>query len=99
MRIVWEFMVCDDAIEEFLAAYGPQGSWVQLFRQGEGFLGTTLLQSDQAPNKYLTIDRWVDVESYKRFRESFAAEYAELDARLHALTSSETRIGAFEELG
>jgi heme-degrading monooxygenase HmoA len=98
MQIVWEFIVREDSVEEFQAAYGPQGSWVKLFERAEGFLGTVLLRSDQTQNKFLTIDRWKDVASYKNFRQVFAAEYVELDARLDKLTISETRIGAFEEL-
>ncbi|WP_263376832.1 antibiotic biosynthesis monooxygenase family protein [Granulicella aggregans] len=98
MQIVWEFIVREESVEEFQAAYGPQGSWVKLFERAEGFLGTVLLRSDQAQNKFLTIDRWKDVASYKNFRQIFAAEYAELDAQLDKLTISETRIGAFEEL-
>ena len=99
MQIVWEFIVREESVEEFQAAYGPQGSWVELFKKGDGFLGTVLLRSDQAQNKFLTIDRWEDVASYKNFRQRFATEYAELDAQLDELTVSETRIGAFEELG
>ena len=98
MQIVWEFIVREESVEAFQAAYGPQGSWVELFKRAEGYLGTVLLLSDQAANKFLTIDRWKDVSSYKDFRQRFAAEYAELDARLDGLTISETRIGAFEEL-
>jgi heme-degrading monooxygenase HmoA len=98
MQIVWEFIVREESVEEFQAAYGPQGSWVELFKRGEGFIGTVLLRSDMSSNKFLTIDRWKDVASYKDFRQQFAAEYAELDARLDGLTISETRIGAFEEL-
>jgi heme-degrading monooxygenase HmoA len=99
MQIVWEFIVREESVEEFQAAYGPQGSWVKLFERAEGYLGTVLLRSDQASNKFLTIDQWEDDASYKRFRQQFAAEYAELDARLAGLTLSETRIGAFEQLG
>jgi hypothetical protein len=99
MQIVWEFIVREESVEEFQAAYGPKGSWVKLFEQAEGYLGTVLLLSDQASNKFLTIDRWRDVMSYKDFRQKYANEYAELDAQLDGLTISETRIGAFEELG
>lgn len=98
MQIVWEFTVREESVEAFLAAYGSEGTWANLFKQHEGFLGTTVLRSDQAGNKFLTIDRWQDVASYKSFREKFAAEYAILDARLEGLAVSETRIGAFEEL-
>lgn len=99
MQIVWEFIVREESVEEFQAAYGPQGNWVNLFERAEGYLGTVLLRSDQASNKFLTIDRWQDEASYRHFRQEFAAEYAELDARLEGLTVSETRIGAFEQLG
>jgi heme-degrading monooxygenase HmoA len=99
MQIVWEFIVREESVEEFQAAYGPQGSWAELFKRGDGFLGTVLLRSDQAQNKFLTIDRWQDEASYESFRQEFATEYAELDARLEGLTVSETRIGAFEQLG
>jgi heme-degrading monooxygenase HmoA len=97
MQIVWEFIVREESVEEFLAAYGPEGSWAKLFEQADDFQGTTLLRSDQAPNRFLTIDRWRDAASYQNFREKFAAEYAALDGRFEALTLSETRIGSFEQ--
>jgi heme-degrading monooxygenase HmoA len=99
MQIVWEFQVREDLVEEFQAAYGPEGSWVELFERAEGYLGSVLLRSDEAPHKFLTIDRWQDVASYESFRRKFAAEYESLDAACEVMTTSETRIGAFEDPG
>lgn len=93
---VWEFRVRSERRPEFERLYGPQGSWVGLFRQAAGFVGTELLHDRSDPLRYLTIDRWTSPEAYRAFRDEFARPYAALDEACADLTTHETALGEYE---
>jgi heme-degrading monooxygenase HmoA len=95
--IVWEFEVAADKASEFRSIYSPAGAWTQLFRQAPGFRGTELLESDQNPSRFLTIDRWALASDFAEFRRNFGEPYAALDARCEGLTLSERKLGTYVE--
>ncbi len=101
--IIWEFDVSSANTAAFEAAYGESGPWVQLFRQDESYLGTTLLQTENATsslsNVYVTVDCWRSLEAYKAFRTAHAADYAQIDRTCEQLTLSERCIGTFLTAG
>jgi heme-degrading monooxygenase HmoA len=90
--IVWTYDVPPNAIDDFIAAYGPDGAWAQLFAKGAGFLETELYRDSE---RFLTIDRWQSEDAFTAFQASFAAHYQALDAKLAHLTLNQKRIGAF----
>jgi quinol monooxygenase YgiN len=92
---LWEFIVEPEHVDEFERQYGPQGSWVQLFRQASGYIETLLLRDSTSPHRF--IDRWDNDEAYRRFRWQFSQQYAALDRRCEELTVRETLIGEFSE--
>ena len=59
------------------------------------YLGTELLRDAYISGSYLTIDRWASEEAYRNFRKENDAAYEALDRTCDALTSRETRIGAY----
>lgn len=93
--VMWEFEPRPDAVAEFVRAYGPDGEWVPLFRRSPDYLGTELLRDAEAPNRYVTIDRWTSRETYERFRAERAVEYRAIDERCDKLTDHEAFVGAF----
>jgi len=93
----WEYRVRPGAEREFARHYGPDGTWVRLFRLGAGYLGTELLRDRRAPDRYLTVDRWASEAAFREFRERFAAEFDDLDQRCAALTIRETALGEFAD--
>lgn len=95
VHMVWEFLVASGREEEFERHYGPEGTWVQLFRQDLAFIATELLRDRETPGRYLTIDRW-DMEAYNSFRDRYAAEYERIDVQMETLTLSEEKLGVFE---
>ena len=97
-EIVWEFEVAAGQAAEFEKHYGPKGTWVELFRRDRAFRGTSLLRDREKPARYLTIDRWEDLESYESFRVQYAKEYEQIDLQMERLTSAEKRLGVFESL-
>lgn len=95
---LWEFLVNPEDEARFLEHYGPEGTWVRLFKQAEGFIETRLLKDKDRPGRYLTMDRWTDMSTYEAFRERFAEAYAALDRQCEGVTQSETSLGAFHDL-
>ena len=93
---VWEFRVHSERRHEFERHYGPQGSWVDLFRQAAGYLGTELLHDRSDPLRYLTIDRWKDADAYRAFRAGFARQYERLDAACEGLAAQEAALGEYD---
>ncbi len=92
---VWEYEVPEARRADFEAAYGPEGDWVRLFRQGPGFRETMLLRSVSSPEIYLTLDRWTSRAAYEEFRIVHAAAYAALDQATSGLTLAERHLGTF----
>lgn len=95
--ILWEFTIKPESQQAFLRAYGPNGDWATLFRKAEGYKGTELLQSE-APNTFVTIDRWDTSEDFERFKVRFQSEYQQLDIQFETLTVSERKLGTFTAL-
>jgi heme-degrading monooxygenase HmoA len=93
--VVWQFEISEEKIAAFEASYGPGGAWAELFRTSPQYIGTELLRDAYIPGAYLTIDRWASEEDFRAFRREHDPEYEALDRACDALTSRETRIGAF----
>jgi heme-degrading monooxygenase HmoA len=93
--VVWQFEVAEEKIAAFESAYGPEGSWAQLFGSSPDHLGTELLRNAYVPGSYLTIDRWKSEEDFRAFRKAHDQDYEALDRTCDELTSRETRIGAY----
>jgi heme-degrading monooxygenase HmoA len=96
LRILWEFRVREGRTREFERHYGGSGTWARFFRHGRGYRETILVRDRDMPGRYLTIDVWDDLESYKTFSEANADEYKEIDRRCEAMTEQERCLGFFE---
>jgi heme-degrading monooxygenase HmoA len=94
--VLWRFRSLVGRESEFEQAHGPSGEWTQLFRRGDGYLGTELLRRSDDPREYLAIDRWASRVAYEAFRARWSSEYRRLDGLLGELTEEETPLGAFE---
>jgi heme-degrading monooxygenase HmoA len=93
--VVWQFEIAEEKIAAFEAAYGPEGAWARLFHTSPNYLGTELLRDAYIPGAYLTVDRWTSEQDFRAFRKDHDPEYEALDRSCDALTSRETRIGAY----
>jgi len=93
--VVWQFEIAEEKVSAFEAAYGPEGVWAKLFRGSASYIGTELLKDAYVPGGYMTIDRWESEEAFRAFRKNNDIAYEELDRACDALTSLETRIGAY----
>jgi heme-degrading monooxygenase HmoA len=95
---LWEFLVQASRQAEFERHYAPDGSWVKLFRQSDGYLGTQLLQDRANPLRYVTVDRWAGIDAYRGFRAKFRAQYEALDRLCEGLTTQEAPLGEYGEV-
>ena len=95
---LWEFVVQPSRQAEFERHYAPDGSWVALFRQAPGYLGTQLLQDRSNCLRYLTVDRWTGIKAYREFRARFAEQYEPLDRQCEGLTIHEAPLGEYGEV-
>lgn len=91
--VLWEYVVRAGQEAEFEKIYNTNGDWVQLFEQGDGYLGTDLVRDTDTPRHYITIDRWVSSKAYDVFYKKYRAAYKALDVRCQSLTEHEKLIG------
>jgi heme-degrading monooxygenase HmoA len=89
---VWEYDVPEAAASEFERVYGPDGAWATLFSCCDGFEGTELFASVSNPGRYLTVDRFRDEASWRRFQVEHREAYLALDAESKGLTLSEREL-------
>jgi heme-degrading monooxygenase HmoA len=93
---LWRFTVRAGSEAAFELAYGPNGEWVRLFREADGYLGTELLRDAARQRTYVTVDRWSSREAWDAFRAARAEEWDAIDRRCQALTADEEEIGRYE---
>lgn len=96
--ILWEYQVTAEKRTEFIKTYAPNGTWAELFRKAEGYLGTELMQSENQPERFLTADRWVSKESFEAFKTQWNEKYKALDIQCEGLTKAETLLGTWESI-
>lgn len=96
--IIWEYQVKIEHVKEFQEIYAANGAWAELFRKGEGYLGTELMRDINRPYRYMTIDRWVSPHDYESFLSQWKSEYSKLDAECEGLTEKETLLGKWESI-
>lgn len=61
----------------------------------EGYLGTELMQCEERPEDFITIDRWESRGAFVAFMAASADAYHALEEQFSNLTRIETRLGAF----
>lgn len=98
ISVVFEYEVEAAARAAFERVYGSDGDWARFFRNGEGYLGTELLEATD-DRRYLVIDRWTSETAYARFLAANAGEYERRSLEAAQLYRSETRVGSFARVG
>ncbi|PWB77934.1 MAG: hypothetical protein C3F07_01070 [Anaerolineales bacterium] len=94
--VLWEYRVKPEKQSEFESIYSPKGAWGELFKTGNGYLGTELFGDQDHPGRYLTIDRWTSKAEYEIFLSKHRQEYKALDEECECLTESESLLGMWE---
>jgi heme-degrading monooxygenase HmoA len=86
---VWEFEVRGEHVGAFVSAYEANGAWSQLFARGDGYVDSRLYRDTDDARRFITVDRWRDVDSWHVFLDRWGAEYEALDRQLDELTDAE----------
>jgi heme-degrading monooxygenase HmoA len=95
---VWEFYVLSQNRAQFEKEYGPNGSWIRLFRGASGYTETMLLRDISNPLRYVSIDRWDSATAYESFRSRYSSQYQDLDLLCEGFTTRENFLGQFSDL-
>lgn len=96
IAIVFRYDVRDP--QDFAGVYGPNGEWAQFFRQGQGYIGTELLQDVDELDRFVVIDRWESAETYNTFVSEHQTEYLERSDESRLYFVQELRLGTFENI-
>ena len=86
---VWEYEVVAEHTDTFVAAYGADGDWAQLFQRSRGHVGTELFRGTDDKAHFVTVDRWRDQSTWLAFLEEWGEAYNTLDVAMSRLTTSE----------
>jgi heme-degrading monooxygenase HmoA len=86
---VWEFEVPAQEVEAFMSSYAANGAWSQLFARGDGYVDSRLYRATDDARRFITVDRWRDLDSWQVFLDRWGAEYQALDKQLEELTNTE----------
>ena len=96
--MVWEFVVKEEAGDQFELVYGPGGAWSKLFSDCPGFRGTTLLRDMKKPRRYLIVDLWDTEAQREQALAEREEEYAKLNSDFADWAESKTEVGVFRVL-
>jgi heme-degrading monooxygenase HmoA len=93
--IVWEFRVKKNKRKPFETYYRSNGKWAEMFRQSEAYQESVLIHDSENAERYLVVDIWKDIDSFRSFKRKFGEEYAILDTKCEAFTDEERCLGFF----
>lgn len=96
--IIWEYHVKPEKKKEFEKLYGVSGEWVKFFETDDDYFESELIKDVHKPDRYVTIDYWIDKKAYEHFRNQHNEKYQELDLKGASYTVKEKQIGEFESL-
>jgi hypothetical protein len=96
-RIVWEYDVRPEQIEQFEQVYGPDGLWAKFFRNSGDYLGTELFRSLASAPRFITLDSWRSRAAYEHFRKAYSTDYAQLDQWCERLVAHERTLGVTDD--
>jgi quinol monooxygenase YgiN len=92
---IWEYIIDERKRGDFLHYYEPEGVWVNLFRKGEGYIRTELLEDQENPQRFLTIDYWKSKADIDAFLKKHTQEFERIDKMCESFTQSERFLGDF----
>jgi len=82
---IWAYDVPAHRTDAFVAAYGPEGDWAQLFRRSGEYVGTELFRDVESAQLFITVDRWRHEGAWKSFLVQHGEDYAALGSQLEGV--------------
>ena len=96
-RIVWEYDVRPNEVDQFEQVYGADGIWAKFFRNSDEYVSTELYRALGGAHRYITVDQWRSRSAYEAFRKTYADEYAQIDEWCNRLIDHERTLGVSDD--
>lgn len=96
---IWRYNVPLKQRETFVHHYATDGTWGQLFKRADGYLGTSLWRDASDESLWYTQDRWRSEADFRKFEKEFGDVYAQLDRELDGIATEEIFIAACNRNG
>lgn len=96
IKIVWEYIVKAEHLDQFIQTYSPDGEWSTLFKKHQGYIKTELIQDTSLNNRFITIDHWDSLLAYSDMKNRSRKEYRALDETFEKFIVDENYIGIFQ---
>lgn len=94
---VWAYKTDVKNKEDFIAAYGSEGRWANLFREHPGYVKTVLYEDIARPLFFMSVDLWNSRQDFEAFQKSHGHVYAALDREFSGL-SEQSHYGFFDDV-
>ena len=92
---IWEYIVKENCIVDFINLYGKDGEWNKLFTQDPSFIKTELIKDIYNKRRYLTVDYWESKFDRDNFIEKNNKVFNSIDIKGENLTEKESFLGEF----
>ena len=98
IAIMWQFDVKAGREAEFEELYGADGAWTAMNRHTRSYLGTSFLNDQNRPSRYILIEYWSEMLVYEQHRSYRSAAQAAFDVRRSIVVASVEPLGVFTAL-
>ena len=98
IAIMWQFDVRPGRETEFEQLYGVDGAWTAMNRHTRSYLGSSFLNDQNSPLRYIVIEYWSEMLISEPARGVRSAALAEFETKRTALVESVEPMGIFTAL-
>ena len=98
IAIMWQFEVKPGRETEFEQLYGADGAWTAMNRHTRSYLGSSFLNDQNRPLRYIVIEYWSEMLISEPARGVRSTALAEFEMKRTALVESVEPMGIFTAL-
>ena len=98
IAIMWQFDVKAGREAEFEELYGADGAWTAMNRHTRSYLGTSFLNDQNRPSRYILIEYWSEMLVAEPARGSRSIPEAAFEEKRAALVETVEPMGVFTAL-
>jgi quinol monooxygenase YgiN len=98
IAVVWQFDVKAGREKEFRELYGVDGEWTALNRQTRSYLGSSFLNDQNRPTRFLLVEYWSEMLVYEQHRSSRLAAIEAIERRRAELVEVIEPLGIYTAL-
>ena len=98
IAIMWQFDVRAGREAEFEQLYGADGAWTAMNRHTRSYLGSSFLNDQNRPSRYMVIEYWSEMLVSEPARGARSIAVAEFEEKRTALVETVEPMGVFTAL-